>query len=44
MKGSQPGQSLRKPRWDMETLQKFEKNFYSEHPAVANRSPVSVTS
>lgn len=42
MKGSQPGGSLRKPRWDMETLQKFEKNFYSEHPAVANRSPMEV--
>lgn len=39
MKGSQPGGSLRKPRWDMSTLQKFEKCFYKEHPAVANRSP-----
>ncbi|KAI8794000.1 ATP-dependent RNA helicase dbp2 [Biomphalaria glabrata] len=41
MKGSQPGAGLRKPKWDMSALPKFEKNFYKEHPAVANRSPVS---
>ena len=39
-KGSQPGANLRKPRWDMERLPKFEKNFYVEHPRVSNRSPV----
>lgn len=43
MKGSQPGERLRKPTWDMATLQKFEKNFYTEHPAVTNRPPVSIT-
>ena len=40
-KGSQPGATLRKPKWDMARLSKFEKNFYVEHPKVANRSPVS---
>lgn len=40
-KGSQPGSNLRKPKWDMERLPKLEKNFYVEHPRVANRSPVS---
>ncbi|GFN78187.1 ATP-dependent RNA helicase dbp2 [Plakobranchus ocellatus] len=37
MKGSQPGERLRKPKWDLSTLQKFEKNFYKEHPNVASR-------
>ncbi|EDO38061.1 predicted protein, partial [Nematostella vectensis] len=32
-----PGASLRKPRWDMNSLQKFEKNFYREHPVVQAR-------
>ena len=41
MKGSQPGERLRKPKWDLSTLKTFEKNFYKEHPAVTNRSPVS---
>lgn len=40
-KGSQPGSNLRKPKWDLTRLSKFEKNFYVEHPKVANRSPVS---
>ncbi|KAL6454624.1 DBP2 ATP-dependent RNA helicase DBP2 [Candida maltosa Xu316] len=31
-------QELTTPDWDLETLPKFEKNFYSEHPDVANRS------
>jgi len=38
LKGSQPGQSLRKPKWDLSRLSKFEKNFYKEHPVVTNRS------
>jgi len=42
MKGSQPGERLRKPKWDMASLQKFEKNFYQEHPAVTNRSPMEI--
>lgn len=41
-KGSQPGERLRKPKWDMTKLPRFEKNFYTEHPAVTNRSPVSL--
>lgn len=42
MKGSQPGERLRKPRWDMDTLPKFEKNFYKEHPGVTNRPPMEI--
>ena len=38
---SVPGSSLRKPRWDMNSLPRFEKNFYREHPAVQSRSLVS---
>lgn len=33
-----PGASLRKPRWDMNSLPRFEKNFYREHPSVQARS------
>ena len=39
-KQSNVGATLRKPKWDMARLQKFEKNFYIEHPKVKNRSPV----
>lgn len=42
MKGSQPGERLRKPKWDMARLPRFEKNFYVEHPAVTGRSDVSL--
>lgn len=35
------GERLRKPRWDVSTLPHFEKNFYREHPDIANRSQVS---
>ncbi|RUS83666.1 hypothetical protein EGW08_008572 [Elysia chlorotica] len=38
LKGTQPGQGLKKPRWDLHKLPKFEKNFYREHPAVTRRS------
>jgi len=41
-KGSQPGANLRKPKWDMERLSKFEKNFYVEHPRVTARSPTEI--
>lgn len=37
LKGKQPGERLRKPRWDMSTLQPFRKDFYVPHPTVANR-------
>ncbi|XP_070581123.1 probable ATP-dependent RNA helicase DDX5 [Ptychodera flava] len=39
---SQPGEKLRKPRWDMARLPRFEKNFYVEHPMVSRRSPEEV--
>ncbi|XP_036376306.1 probable ATP-dependent RNA helicase DDX17 isoform X1 [Megalops cyprinoides] len=29
-----PGERLRKKKWDLDELPKFEKNFYSEHPEV----------
>ncbi|KAI8047699.1 P-loop containing nucleoside triphosphate hydrolase protein [Syncephalis plumigaleata] len=32
------GSELRKPTWDLETLPKFEKNFYQEAPSVSARS------
>ncbi|XP_005098512.1 ATP-dependent RNA helicase dbp2 [Aplysia californica] len=38
LKGSQPGQNLRKPRWDLARLSKFEKNFYKEHQNVSRRT------
>lgn len=38
--GNQSGASLRKPRWDMESLSRFEKDFYREHPNVQARSMV----
>ena len=33
-----PGASLRKPRWDINALPRFDKNFYKEHAAVQARS------
>jgi len=38
---SELGGRLHQPKWDLARLQKFEKFFYHEHPAVANRSTVS---
>ncbi|PKY01504.1 ATP-dependent RNA helicase dbp2 [Aspergillus campestris IBT 28561] len=32
------GASLKKQDWDLESLPKFEKSFYKEHPDVTNRS------
>lgn len=37
LKGKQPGERLRKPRWDMSSLQPFRKDFYVPHPNVMNR-------
>ena len=37
-KFNQPGANLRKPKWDLNSLPKFEKNFYKEHPNVQNMS------
>ncbi|KAK4011364.1 hypothetical protein OUZ56_020479 [Daphnia magna] len=37
-KKAQPGDKLRKPRWEMDRLQPFEKNFYKPHPNLAVKS------
>lgn len=37
LKGKQPGGALRKPVWDMSTLQPFRKDFYEPHPRIQNR-------
>lgn len=37
LKNKQPGGNLRKPKWENETLQPFQKNFYTPHPLVLNR-------
>ncbi|XP_059203263.1 probable ATP-dependent RNA helicase DDX17 [Centropristis striata] len=37
-----PGERLRKKRWDLDELPKFEKNFYSEHPEVQRLSQYDV--
>ncbi|XP_044188360.1 probable ATP-dependent RNA helicase DDX17 isoform X1 [Thunnus albacares] len=37
-----PGDRLRKKRWDLEELPKFEKNFYSEHLEVQRMSQYEV--
>ncbi|XP_022611198.1 probable ATP-dependent RNA helicase DDX17 [Seriola dumerili] len=34
MKFGNPGERLRKKRWNLDELPKFEKNFYAEHPEV----------
>ncbi|XP_041473148.1 ATP-dependent RNA helicase dbp2-like isoform X2 [Lytechinus variegatus] len=36
-KFGQPGEKLRKPRWDLSKLAPFKKNFYREHPEVTSR-------
>jgi len=37
LKSKQPGGALRKPKWENETLQPFQKNFYTPHSLVLNR-------
>uniref|UniRef100_UPI0037E7CADA probable ATP-dependent RNA helicase DDX17 n=1 Tax=Semicossyphus pulcher TaxID=241346 RepID=UPI0037E7CADA len=37
-----PGDRLRKKRWDLDELPKFEKNFYTEHPEVQRMSQYDV--
>nr|AAD38874.1 p68 RNA helicase [Molgula oculata]AAD38877.1 p68 RNA helicase [Molgula oculata] len=37
-----PGSSLRAVNWDLSKLTPFQKEFYVESPAVANRNPVEV--
>lgn len=41
-KDSQPGENLRRPKWDTIKLLEFEKNFYKEHSAVTKRSAAEV--
>ena len=43
MKGMQPGANLRKPKWDVAKLTKFQKSFYVEAPSVAARPLVSIS-
>lgn len=43
MKGMQPGANLRKPKWDVAKLTKFQKNFYVEAPSVSARPLVSIS-
>nr|XP_018916161.1 PREDICTED: DEAD-box ATP-dependent RNA helicase 20-like [Bemisia tabaci] len=44
MKGSFPGQTLKKPIWDLSALPPFPKNFYQPALTVANRSDQEVES
>ncbi|XP_066489221.1 probable ATP-dependent RNA helicase DDX17 isoform X3 [Tiliqua scincoides] len=37
-----PGERLRKKKWDLNELPKFEKNFYVEHPEVARLTPYEI--
>ena len=41
-RGGQPGDKLRKPRWDDYTLVPFEKHFYTPSQAQLNRDPRDV--
>ncbi|RVE75709.1 hypothetical protein OJAV_G00001430 [Oryzias javanicus] len=42
MKFGNPGERLRKKRWNLDELPKFEKNFYTEHPEVQHVSQFDV--
>lgn len=42
MKFGNPGERLRKKRWNLDELPKFEKNFYTEHPEVQRMSQVNL--
>ena len=37
-KKMQPGEKLRKPKWEMDRLPVFEKNFYKPHPNLTSKS------
>ncbi|XP_030636985.1 putative ATP-dependent RNA helicase DDX17 isoform X2 [Chanos chanos] len=37
-----PGDRLRKKKWDLDELPKFEKNFYREHPEVQRMSQYDI--
>uniref|UniRef100_A0A8D0APM1 RNA helicase n=1 Tax=Sander lucioperca TaxID=283035 RepID=A0A8D0APM1_SANLU len=38
MKFGNPGERLRKKKWNLDELPKFEKNFYTEHPELQHKS------
>lgn len=40
MKFGNPGERLRKKKWNLDELPKFEKNFYTEPPEVQRMSQV----
>ncbi|KAB7501937.1 putative ATP-dependent RNA helicase DDX17 [Armadillidium nasatum] len=42
LKGRQPGEKLRKPKWDFSKLMPFEKNFYRPSDVVLARDPYDV--
>uniref|UniRef100_A0A8C4HC82 RNA helicase n=1 Tax=Dicentrarchus labrax TaxID=13489 RepID=A0A8C4HC82_DICLA len=42
MKFGNPGERLRKKRWNLDELSKFEKNFYTEHPEVQRLNQVNL--
>lgn len=42
LKGRQPGERLRKPRWDISRLAPFEKNFYQPSQIVLSRPAYEV--
>lgn len=42
MKFGNPGDRLRKKRWNLDELPKFEKNFYTEHPDIQHMSQYEV--
>ncbi|XP_045069189.1 probable ATP-dependent RNA helicase DDX17 [Coregonus clupeaformis] len=37
-----PGERLRKKKWDLDDLPKFEKNFYNEHPELQRMSQYDI--
>lgn len=41
MKFGNPGERLRKKKWNLDEMPKFEKNFYTEHPEVQRISQVN---
>lgn len=43
LKFGNPGERLRKKRWNLDELPKFEKNFYNEHPDVQQMGQVNLS-
>ncbi|XP_034748101.1 probable ATP-dependent RNA helicase DDX17 [Etheostoma cragini] len=42
MKFGNPGERLRKKKWNLDELPKFEKNFYTEHPELQHKSQYEI--